>query len=320
MKFDVIVGNPPYQLNTGGHGAQAAPIYHLFIEQAKKLKPHYMAFIIPSRWFAGGMGLGKFREAMLRDRHISKIVDYPNAGDCFPGVEIKGGVNYFIWDSEYDGDCNLVTIVGDEQVSSMDRKLDEYDTFIRWNEAIPILKKVQAFHEETLSSIMSGLDPFRLPTNFSNFDNIDNPDKIRIYANKKTGFVKSTLIGKGVDYINSYKVLLAKAAEGGGTFPNQIIGKPILATPPSCCTMTYFVAGSFNTETQAQNLSRYLKTRFVRFLISLRKNTQDVNREKFLFVPLLNMNQEWTDEKLYERYNIDQEEQAFIKRMVKEMK
>lgn len=319
MKFDVIVGNPPYQLNSGGHGAQATPIYHLFVEQAKRLKPRYMAFIIPSRWFAGGMGLNRFRETMLHDRHISKIVDYPNASDCFPGVEIKGGVNYFIWDSEYNGDCNLSTIVGDEQVSNMNRRLDEYDTFIRWNEAIPILKKVQLRHEETLGSIMSGLDPFRLPTNFSNFDSIDNPDKIKIYANKKTGFIKSTLVGKGTEYINVYKVLLAKAAEGGGTFPNQIIGKPIIALPPSCCTMTYFIAGVFNSEKMAQNLAKYLRTRFVRFLVSLRKNTQDLNREKFSFVPLLDMHQEWTDEMLYERYGLESKEIEFIKKMIKEM-
>ncbi len=319
MHFDVIVGNPPYQLNSDGFGAQATPIYHYFVQQAKKLKPKYMAFIIPSRWFAGGMGLNQFRSEMLNDKRIKTLVDYPNAGDCFPGVEIKGGVCYFIWDSSYSGDCEVITYSGDTVFPSMKRPLNEYDTFIRLNQAIPILRKIQALNEDTIDKKMSGLDPFGLPTNFDKIDDINNPDKIKIYANKKIGYVHKVRVGKNRDLMNKPKVYLAKASEGSGTYPNKILGTPILAMEPSVCTMTYFIAGVFDNELQATNYIKYIKTKFYRFLVSLKKNTQDTNKEKFSFVPDLPMDQEWTDEKLYERYGITNEEQEFINSLVKEM-
>ncbi len=319
MKFDVIVGNPPYQLNTAGHGAQAAPIYHYFIQQAKRLNPRYMAFIIPSRWFAGGMGLDSFREEMLHDKHIKKLVDYPDASDCFPGVEIKGGVSYFIRDSKYDGDCEISTIIGDNEQDSMRRPLDEYDTFIRWNQAIPILRKVQRRHEATINEKISGLNPFNFATNFENFDQINNPDKVKLYLNKKTGFINRTLVQKNSDLVDKYKVLLPKASEGSGTFPNAVLGKPIVTLLPSCCTMTYLIVNSFNTEEEAINLAKYIRTRFFRFLVMLKKNTQDTTREKFSFVPDLPMDQDWTDDKLFDRYGITPDEQEYIKSMIKEM-
>lgn len=319
MKFDVIVGNPPYQLNTAGHGAQAAPIYQYFVQQAKKLNPRYMAFIIPSRWFAGGMGLNQFRDEMLNDRHIKKLVDYPNASDCFPGVEIKGGVMYFIRDKEYNGDCEISTIIDDKEYDSMKRPLNEYDTFIRWNSSIPILRKVAKRHEATINDKISGLNPFNLATNFEKFDQVNNPDKVKIYLNKNKGFVDRSLVQKSTELIDKYKVFLPKASEGSGVFPNAILGKPIVAEPPSCCTMTYLIVNSFNNRTEADNLAKYIKTRFFRFLVMLKKNTQDTTKEKFAFVPDLPMDQEWTDEKLYERYDITPNEQEFIESMVKEM-
>ena len=319
MKFDVIVGNPPYQLGDGGHGASAMPIYQKFVEQAKLLQPRYMAFIIPSRWFAGGKGLDDFRATMLADRHMKELVDYPNASDCFPGVEIKGGVNYFIWDSHYNGDCNIRTILGDEELPSMKRPLNEYDTFIRFNSAVPILRKVQARHEETLDKRVSSRKPFGFATNFDKFDSIDNPDKIKIYARGKTGFVLDTLVQVNRGWRNKYKVLLAMAAEGGGDFPNKILGSPIIAEIPSVCTETYLVLNVFASEKEARNFAAYVKTRFFRFLVMLKKNTQHLSKDRFSFVPDLPMNEPWTDEKLYARYDINADEQAFIESMIKEM-
>ena len=319
MKFDVIVGNPPYQLNDGGNGASAAPIYHLFIQQAKRLNPRYMAFIVPSRWFAGGKGLDAFRDEMLHDRHMKKLVDYPDASDCFPGVEIKGGVNYFIWDAEYNGDCEVTTIIGDEERKPMKRRLDEYDTFIRWNEAIPILRKVQAKHELTLDKIVSGRKPFGLATNFTDFDDIDNPDKYKIYANKKVGFVQKTQIQKGKNLINRWKVILPYANEGSGVFPNKIITEPIITGPNSVCTETYLVVKSFDNEENAKNFVSYIRTRFFRFLLLLHKSTQHTTAIVYSFVPDLPMDQKWTDEKLYERNDITPDEQDYIKSMIKEM-
>ncbi len=319
MKFDVIVGNPPYQLNDGGNGASAAPIYHLFIQQAKRLNPRYMAFIVPSRWFAGGKGLDAFRDEMLHDRHIKKLVDYPDASDCFPGVEIKGGVNYFIWDRKYDGDCEITTIIGDEECKPMKRRLDEFDTLIRWNEAIPILRKVQKRHEGTLDKVVSSRKPFGLATNFTDFDDINNPDKYKIYANKKTGFVTKTQIQKGKVLVNKWKVLLPKANEGSGSIPNQVITRPTIAEPGSVCTETYIVVNSFSDEQSAINFRDYMQTKFFRFLLLLCKVTQDTTAKVYVFIPDLPMNQKWTDEKLYERYDITSEEQDYIKSMIKEM-
>lgn len=319
MKFDVIVGNPPYQLGDGGHGASAMPIYQKFVEQAKTLKPRYMAFIIPSRWFAGGKGLDGFRADMLADRHMKELVDYPNASDCFPGVEIKGGVCYFIWDSQHSGDCNVRTILGDEELPSMRRPLGEYDTFIRFNQAVPILRKVQARHEETLDKKVSSMKPFGFRTFFNNFNNINNPDKLKIFANKKIGYVQNTLVQTNREWIDKYKVLTSMAYGAGEGFPHQIMGKPILAEPKSVCTETYLVANSFDDEDQAKNFEKYMKTRFFRFLVMLKKNTQHISKDRFAFVPDLPMNETWTDEKLYARYDIDADEQAFIESMIKEM-
>ena len=319
MKFDIIVGNPPYQLNDGGAGASASPIYQYFVWQAKKLNPRYMSFIIPSRWFAGGKGLDSFRDEMLHDRRIKKIVDYPDANDCFPGVEIKGGVSYFIWDNEYDGDCEVSTMVGDEEVSKMSRRLDEYDTFVRWNQAIPILRKVQSLNEDTLDKVVSSRKPFGLATNYSDIDQINNPDKIKIYANKQQGYTYRHNIYKGEEYIDKYKVLMPKATEGSGSIPNSVLTKPIIAEPDSVCTETYIIVKSFDNEKMADNFVNYIKTRFFRFLVMLMKVTQDTTAKVYSFVPDLPMNEVWTDEKLYRKYDITPEEQKFIESLVKEM-
>ncbi len=319
MKFDVIVGNPPYQLGDGGNGASATPIYHYFIRQAKKLKPRYMAFIVPSRWFTGGKGLDDFRDEMLHDRHIKAIYDYPDANDCFPGVEIKGGVNYFIWDKNYSGPCKITTVMNDEELPSATRYLDEYDTFIRWNAAIPILRKIKDRNEETLDKVVSGRKPFGLATNFKNFDRISNPDKYKIFANKATGFVQKTQIQIGKQYISKWKVLLPYANEGAGVFPNKVVTAPIIAEPDTVCTETYLIIKAFGTKTEAINFVKYIKTRLFRFLLLLRKTTQHTTAKVYSFVPDLPMNRMWTDEKLYERYGITNDERQFIESMVKEM-
>lgn len=319
MKFDVIVGNPPYQLETSGHGAQAAPIYHLFIEQAKKLHPRYIAMIIPSRWFAGGMGLDSFRHDMLNDRRIKELVDYPNASDCFPGVDIEGGVCYFVWDSTYKGDCNIRTISGEEELPSMKRPLNEYDTFIRFNQAIPILRKVQQQNEPTLDKKVSGVNPFNFATNFSDYDKIDNPDKVKIYARKEYGFIERSRVGKSREQIDKYKVLVGMAYGGGGVYPYQVMGKPFVAEPRSVCTMTFLILNSFGTQLEADNFVEYVKTRFFRFLVLMKKNTQHLKSDRFSFVPDLSMNEKWDDEKLNLKYGITPEEVAFINSLVKEM-
>lgn len=321
MKFDVIVGNPPYQLSDGGGvGSSAMPIYHLFIQMAKRLEPRYMSFIVPSRWFAGGKGLDSFRDEMLHDKHIKKIVDYPNANDCFPGVEIKGGVNYFIWERDYFGDCEITTISGGDEISSMKRSLCEWDTLVRWNRAVPILRKVQSRHEITLEGKISSRRPFDFNSNYSEYDQVSNPDKVKIYLlGGKTGFVYKYKINQNLDLMNSNKVLFAKAGSINGTYPTNVIGTIFAAEAPSVCTETFLIAGPFRSKEESENFVAYMKTRFVRFLLLLKTPTQNISKSCFEFVPDLPMNHAWTDDELFEKYDITPDEQEFIKSLVKEM-
>ena len=165
MKFDVIIGNPPYALDTAGAGRQAKPIYNLFVNQAKKLNPRYLTMIIPSRWFSGGMGLDEFRSSMMNDRHIRKMVDYTNSKDCFPGISVSGGVCYFLWERDNEGDCEFVNITNDER-DSMSRPLNEFQTLVRYNKAVSIIHKVQAKKEPLLDEIISSLMPYGLSTSY----------------------------------------------------------------------------------------------------------------------------------------------------------
>lgn len=321
MKFDVIVGNPPYQLNDGGgSGTSAMPIYHYFVQAAKRLEPKYMSFIVPSRWFAGGKGLDSFRDEMLHDRRIKKIVDYPDASDCFPGVEIKGGVNYFIWQKDYCGDCEIATISGNEIVSIMKRRLDEWDTLVRWNQAVPILRKVQSRHEATLDEKISSRRPFDFSSSFSDYDQINNPDKVKIYLlGGKSGYIQRTRVQSNKQLIDAEKVLLAKAGAVNGNYPNNVIGSMFVVDSPSVCTETFLVAGPFKNREESENFVNYIKTRFARFLLLLKTPTQNMSKTCFAFVPDLPMNKRWTDEELFERYDIASDEQEFIKTLIKEM-
>lgn len=317
MKFDVIIGNPPYQLKTGGAQAQAIPLYNKFVLQAIKLNPRFITMIIPSRWFTGGFGLNSFRDEMLNDKRLRVIHDYINASECFPGVEIKGGVCYFLWDRDHPGLCSINTHVDGKIVSSMDRPLLEpgNDVFIRYNEALPIFRKVLAYKEPSFSTIMSSQRPFGLPTNFADFHEDKKTGDLTVYCNKKIGYVSSSFpITKNQDLIKKYKLFTPKAV-GSGSKDDYV--KPILGAPGSLCTETYVATGPFETEEQAKNAMSYIDTKFFHFFLTLKKNTQDALSGAFEFIPLQDFNESWNDEKLYKKYNITQEEIAFIESMVR---
>ncbi|MCB1088688.1 MAG: Eco57I restriction-modification methylase domain-containing protein, partial [Verrucomicrobiae bacterium] len=320
MKFDVIIGNPPYQLSDGGFGTSATAIYHKFVHQAKKLEPRYLTMIIPARWFSGGKGLDDFRDEMLRDNRIRRIVDYPEAVDVFPGVQIKGGVCYFLWDRDNPGDCNVESLRMGQTTSQMNRPLLEEgnDTFIRFNEAIPIFKKVQSFGEPSLMDRISSRKPFGLPTNFKGNPK-SFPNSITLYQNGGIGYVKPEEITINFDMVKSYKVLIPPLGSGSDSFPHPILGKPFVARPNSACTETYLVAGVFDNPEQAENLITYLATKFLRFLVLLNKPTQHATSKVYKFVPIQDFNEPWTDEKLYKKYGITDDEIAFIESMIRPM-
>ena len=327
MQFDVIIGNPPYQMTGGGGGTNDSSIYHLFVEQAMQLEPHYVSMVIPSRWMAGGRGMDDFRKNMLGDRRLRALVDYPNSAEVFPGVDLKSGVCYFLWDHEYDGDCAVTLVRNQDVIGPTNRKLDEHDVFIRDVRAAGILDKVLEKSEPSLEDLLSGDTPFGLATNFKSF-RLGDPvaGEVKIYASsnagRRSGAIPRSLIRKNTHLIDSWKVLAPKAGpgnSGGHVLPDAVLGKSTVAEPNSVCTQTWIVAGPLESEMQAKIVSRYLQTSFVRFLVSLRKVSQDAMKGVYRWVPQQDWSQNWTDELLYAKYCITEDEIAFINGMIRPM-
>lgn len=327
MKFDVIVGNPPYQMTGGGGGTNDTPLYNLFMEQAKALNPRYITMIIPSRWMAGGRGLEEFRTRMLADKRIRHLVDYPNAAELFPGVDIKSGICYLLWDRDNPGSCQVTQIRGQKRVGPDERDLSEYDVFIRDSRALSILKKVQTKKEASFLELLTGDTPFGLASNFREYQRREPVDgEIKIFAStsgkRHEGVLRRDVISKNKRLIDEWKVLLPAAGpgnSGGHVLPDMVLGQPLVAAPPSVCTQTYIAAGPLPDKKAAESVAAYLKTRFLRFLVSLRKISQHAFRSTYLWVPQQSWDREWTDGELFEKYGIDDVEQAYIAEMVKEM-
>ncbi|MGE0361142.1 MAG: Eco57I restriction-modification methylase domain-containing protein [Vicinamibacterales bacterium] len=320
MQFDVIIGNPPYQLDDGGYGTSAAPIYQLFVEKALSLGPRYAVFVTPSRWMAGGKGLDKYRERMLSDRRMRRIVDYPKLYEGFPGVKIRGGISYFLWDREHSGPCEVETIWdGHPTGPAVARYLDAYDILVRRNEAVPILDKVRAKGEPTLDARVSSQKPFGLRTFFHgkpDAKRLKNP--VKLFGSQKITWVDRSQVPTNALWIDKWKVLMTRVQGTSAAVETKFLSKPIVAEPGTACTESYLVAGVFDTELEAQNYARYLRTRFARFLASLRKSTQDAPKHVYAFIPDLPLNQEWTDATLYKRYGLTKDEIAFIESQVAE--
>lgn len=324
MKFDVIIGNPPYQLSTGGAGKQAKPIYNLFVEQSKKLNPRFLTMIIPSRWFSGGIGLDSFRDSMMNDSRIRRIVDYSNAKDCFPQNSISGGVCYFLWSRDSKGEC-VFTNINNGNENTLTRPLNEFSVLVRYNSAVTIIHKIKNNTWEPFDKIVSPLMPYGLSTNYRGTSCKKNSDDLILHASDGISYIRTSEISKGVETVNGYKVLISKtsaehAGEPGkdGTF--RVLTSSIkVIGPKEVCTHSYFIIGNYQEKETAENVLTYLKTRFVRFLILLSMSSINLSKLVFSFVPMQDFSKPWTDAELYAKYNLTDEEIAFIESMIKPM-
>ncbi|MEK9133323.1 MAG: Eco57I restriction-modification methylase domain-containing protein, partial [Pseudomonadota bacterium] len=345
MQFDVIIGNPPYQLDDGGHGASAAPIYHLFVEQAKKLEPRYLSLVIPARWFAGGKGLDEFRESMLADNRTRVIHDYLLVGEAFPGVAIQGGILYFLWNREHPGDCEVVTHYENRILSSATRLLLEpgSDVFIRYNEAVPILKKIVAVEggaagsvllpeQKRFTNLVSSSKPFGLRTFFKVRSDKRKNDVIA-YWNGGPGFKKAGKgwvsradVTEGLNLIDQWKVFIGMAygdRGGGGASrdapPKAVLGRPFVGELGSISTETYICIGPLKSENEAKKVASYIACKLTRFLVMLHKPAQHATRKVYTFVPTQDFSKTWTDQKLYAKYGLSDEEIKFVEWMIRPM-
>ena len=329
MKFDVIISNPPYQLNVGVEKENyAMPIYQKFVEQAKKLKPRYLTMIIPARWYAGGRGLDEFRKEMLEDKRIRIIHDFPDASDCFPGVQIKAGVCYFLWDRDNLGDCAITTHLNNEVYGPITRPLLEEgcSSFIRYNQAISIFHKVYKKGQKSFSDLVSAQTPFGIVTSYKGNPTKQKATDIKMYISGNEteykggiAYVPYEKITKGHEMIAWEKVYIPKAGSGSDSFPHSILGRPFYGEPNTVCNQSYLVIGPFDNKSICENVISYISTKLFRFMVLQKKNSQDAMRGVYEYVPIQDFSKPWTDEELYAKYGLTQEEIDFIESMIKPM-
>jgi site-specific DNA-methyltransferase (adenine-specific) len=326
MQFDVIIGNPPYQLADDGHGASASTIYNKFVEQAIALEPRYAMMVIPSRWFSGGKGVDDFREFMLTKGKLRTIVDFPNSAEVFPSVDIKGGVSYFLWDKGHAGECDFTLVRGSETLGPNLRKLDEFDVLVRDIRGVRILRKVLKKSRKPLADIVSARWAFgtELTSNFSQWYSKKRQQSIRLYmqGGDRERWIDPQVVTRNQELVSAWKVLLPKAGpgnSGGHVLPDMVLGRPLVSEPNSVCTLTYLVVGPLPNRAACESLISYVQTRFARFLVSLRKTSQDAPRGVYTWVPQQTWDRIWTDEELFKKYGLTGDEISFIEKMVRPM-
>ncbi len=321
MQFDVIIGNPPYQLASDG-GTRDVPIYQHFVEQAKRLEPRYLIMVIPSRWMASGLGLTEFRQTMLQDRCLRQIVDFASSGEVFPGVEIKAGVCYFLRDSSYAGDCYVTSCYAGTVTGPDSRNLAEFDVLVRDHRALGILRKVLTHGQVPINTILARDKEFGWTSNFDGFRPTEKPGDIPLYHIRKSkravGYIDRASVTKSANLIDTWKLLVPEAYGAGDTVPHQILGKPIIAPSPSVCTQSYLFF-SVGSKEEAESLQSYYFTKFFRFLVSLRKITQHATHSTYVWVPIQDWDREWTDIALYEKYQLTPEEVKYVESVIKPM-
>ena len=329
MKFDVIIGNPPYQLSDGGgmvsenSSGSSIPIYNKFVEVAKSINPNYLVMIIPAKWYSGGRNLEKFRENMLTDRHIKTLVDIEDSRNCFENVDIAGGICYFLWDRNYASIYTNVVNLSKGMKSENIRELDELKFFIRNVRAADIVKKVVRKKEESLDSRVLSSRPFGLRSNEVGDINAFE-DCIKLYGSTGLTYISKGRVKNNKDVIDTWKVIVSKAANerAGQTYKigkRRVLSKALILPPGTVCTESYLVLDTFDSPKEAENLLSYVKTNFFRFLLSTVLMTQNIAKDKFCFIPIQNYSEIWTDEKLCDKYGLTEDEVEYINSEIREM-
>ena len=325
MNFNAVIGNPPYQEETGTVTRQSVPLYIYFFDFAKNLNPNYISMITPSRWLCGGMKkLDGFRNTMKKDKRIRKLYDYANSEDCFSNISIDGGVCYFLWDCNYSGDCLVTNIVNKKVKDTSLRNLDELeDLIVRDNKSVSIIRKVKKIGKNFIDTIVNPLDYFGLPTKFRGNPQYTEGDCI-VYSSKGIGYTARESISKGQDLISAYKIIIGKKVSDHALMPNKkdgffhiFTGTMKVLGPNEVCTHSYFTIGPIDNKELAENLLKYLKTKFVRFLVWTTLTSGDLSRQRFIFVPFLDFNQKWDDTKLYNYFKLTNDEISYIESIIK---
>lgn len=316
--YDVVFSNPPYQINDGGGtGTSAVPIYHeIVMHVIDKLNPHYLCMITPSRWMAGGKGLDDYRVRMLADKRIRSIVDFPGTQDVFNTVSIPGGVSYFLWDRDYSGLCDF---------NGSMRNLGEFDVVVRDNTSCQILRKVLVKAKMFCNNIVLPRKPFGLCSNFDGWVSENTEGAVKCMSTGKIlKSVSHTAYTDNNNIIHLWKVLISKATIEGSTFSGtvkQLLMGFMVLPPNQICTETYLVAGTFNTKREAESYASYMKTKFYRFMLSLRVITQNISMDKFSWVPDFgDYSHAYTDKDLYQHFGLTKKEIEHIEKSIKAIK
>lgn len=334
MTFNAIVGNPPYQImDGGGAGTSAITIYHHFINISKAINPKYISLIVPARWYAGGKGLDEFRNTMLSDKRLEKIIDYPNPKDCFPTANISGGVCCFLWNRKYSNKCHFTNIVNHE-IFAEERELNEFEVFVRYNKALSIIRKIVDVTSNYISNIVAARNLYNLDSSVRGYSNKEQETDILVYTSRGVGYIQLESITSGLSSIDSYKLFMGKVLSGhiGETDEKgqvKVIASIFIGSAYEVCTDSYLVIGPFRIKKEAVNAERYFKTKFLRFLLLQSLVSMNISRNNFRFVPLQDFTSksdiDWSrsigeiDAQLYEKYGLERNEIDFIERMIKPM-
>jgi site-specific DNA-methyltransferase (adenine-specific) len=338
MQFDVIIGNPPYQLDDGGFGASAVPIYNKFVEQAKALEPRLLTMVIPSRWFFGGRGLEDFRKSMLSDGRMRRLVDYPDSRDVFQGVDVAGGICYFLWDRDAPGECSVVACEHGQAPDEMVRPLLEEgaEIFIRSNKALPILRKIMAAEngglygrlelpvDKRFDAQVSAQKPFGLRTFFRGADRESAKNDVLVLQSRGRAWTSRSEITSGHELVDKWKVFTSKSSSehAGQVDKNgqrRVLSLSGVIPPGSVVTETYILLGAFDSEDHARNCFSYVATKLFRFLIAIRSSAQDLARSAYSFVPKQDFSKAWADDELFAKYGLTGDEISYIERLIRPM-